>query len=72
MKRAVQMVLRLIAAGLMVIGGLNLLLQFAGRRKGLAPNLWVCLLWGVLIALGVALFAKAAALASQLTDDFDE
>ena len=66
------MVLRFVAAGLMVIGGLNLLLQFAGRRKGLTPNLWTCLLWAVLIALGVALFVKASALASRLTDDFDE
>ena len=73
MKRAVQMVLRLIAAGLLVVGGLNLVLEFARRGRGAAAlNLWTCLLWAVLIGLGVLLFAKAPALASQWTDDFEE
>jgi len=73
MKRTVQMVLRFIAAGLIVVGGLNLVLEFARHGRGSAAlNLWACLLWAVLIALGVVLFAKASALASQLTDDFDD
>ena len=73
MKRAVQMVLRFIAAGLIVVGGLNVVLEFARHgRVSAALNLWACLLWAVLIALGVALFAKASALASRLTDDFDD
>jgi hypothetical protein len=73
MKRAVQMVLRFIAAGLILVGGLNVVLEFARHGRGSAAiNLWACLLWTALVALGVALFARAPVLASQMTDDFDD
>jgi len=73
MKRAIRMVLWLVAAGLIVIGGLNATLELTRhwlRQTNL--NVWFCLLWVVLIVLGVVLFLKATALASRLTDDFDE
>jgi hypothetical protein len=73
MKRTVQMVLRLIAAGLILIGGLNAAVEFA-RRWRLHDTLdpWTCLLWAMPVVLGLALFVKAAALARRLTDDLDD
>lgn len=73
MKRAVRAILRLIAAGLLVFGGLELGLEFMRRRVHKAQiSLWHFVIGAVLIALGVLLFAVSARLAEQLTDDFDE
>jgi hypothetical protein len=73
MKRTVQMVLRLIAVGLSVVGGLNVAVEFARHwRRPVPLNLWACLLWAIPIVLGLALFVMASTLASRLTDDFDE
>jgi len=73
MKRTVQMVLRLIAAGLIVVGGLSVAAEFARHwRRHVPLHLWTCLLWAFPVVLGLALFAGASALASRFTDDFDE
>ena len=67
------MVLWLIAAGLIVIGGLNVTLELTRHwLRQTSLSAWFCLLWVVFIVLGVILFVKASALASRLTDDFDE
>jgi hypothetical protein len=72
MQRTVQMVLRLLAAGLIVVGGLNVVVEFARHwRLHAALNLWACVVWAIPIVLGLALFVKASALASRLTDDSD-
>lgn len=72
MKRAVRTVLRLIAAGLMLFGGLELGLEFLRRNLPEARiSLWRCLIGAILIALGGTLFAVSARLAEQLGDDFD-
>ena len=73
MKRTVQMVLRLVVAGLIVIGGSNVGLEFERHwLRHTKLNIGFCLLWAITVVLGVVLFAKASALASRLTDDFDE
>ena len=67
------MVLWLIAAGLIVIGGLNVTLELTRHwLRQTSLSAWFYLLWVVFIVLGVILFVKASALASRLTDDFDE
>lgn len=73
MKRAIRTVLWLVAAGLIVIDGLNMTLELTRhwlRQTNL--SIWFCLLWAILIVLGVVLFLKASTLASRLTDDFDD
>ena len=73
MKHTVQKLLRLVAAGLILIGGLNVAVEFARHWRLRDPlHLWNCLLWAVPVVLGLALFVKAAALARRLTDDFDD
>jgi hypothetical protein len=73
MKRAVRMVIRLIAAGIIVVGGMNTGLEYMRYRLHAAEiNLWrVCLgLLGVLV--GVTLFAFSSSLAERMTDDIEE
>jgi drug/metabolite transporter superfamily protein YnfA len=73
MKHAIRMVLWLIAAGLIVIGGLNVTLELTRHwLRQTSLSVWFCLLWAVFIVLGVILFLKASALAGRVTDDFEE
>jgi len=73
MKRTVQTILRIIAAGLIVIGTLSILVDLLRLKwRGGALNLWSCLLGAITILLGVALSVKAPVLAGRLTDDFDQ
>ncbi len=73
MKRAVRAIIRLIAAGLIVFGGMEIGLELVRRRVQKAEiSVWHCILGVVLIGLGVLIFAVSASLAEQLTDDFDE
>jgi|WetSurMetagenome_2_1015567.scaffolds.fasta_scaffold182471_2 hypothetical protein len=73
MKRAVRTVLRLIAAGLMLFGGLELGLEFLRRNlPETRISLWRCLIGALLLVLGGTLFAASARLAEQWTDDLDE
>jgi hypothetical protein len=73
MKRAVRMVMRLIASGIILVGGMNAGLEFMRQRvQEVELNLWrVCL--GVLgVVVGLALFAASSSLAEKLTDDSEE
>lgn len=73
MRRAVQNLIRFIAAGLMIFGLLEICLEVVRdqmRKTGL--NLWHCVLGCVLILSGGILFAFSAKLAERLTDDFEE
>ena len=73
MKRAVRMILRLIAAGILIVGamtmGLQLMLQLKHRGE---PSMTRVLLGGLGVVLGLVLFAASSSLAERLTDDFDE
>ena len=71
MKRAVRTLIRIIAAALVVFGGLALGLEYARQRT--AQVSWGQIMLGAaLIAAGIGLFAVSARLAEKFTDDFDE
>ena len=73
MKRAIRTVIRLIAAGAMVIGGMDCALEFARHWKHFGEvSLWACLINFLVIVAGAILFAASASLAEKLADDFDE
>ncbi len=73
LRRAVCQVFRLIAAGLVLIGGLNVGLEFIRHHfRQTEINVARCLLWSIPVVLGVILFAASARLARRLTDDSDE
>jgi hypothetical protein len=73
MKRAVRSVLRLLAAGAVVVGGMELGLEFTRHRlRGTTASVWHCLLGALIVLAGVALFAASDRLARTLTDDFEE
>jgi hypothetical protein len=73
MKRAVRSVIRWIAAGFLLVGGLELGLEFERYRlRGEAPGWGRCLLGIVLAMAGGVLFWASGRLAGKLTDDFDE
>jgi len=73
MKRAVRAILRLVAAALVLFGGLTIGLEVVRHRmRSESVNLWQCLLGGCLIVLGIILIAFSSRLAEKLTDDFDE
>ena len=74
MKRALRAIFRLIAAGLLVVGAMELGLEY---MRHVAPprapiNLGNCLIGAVLMALGVGLFAASRRLADRFSDDLDE
>lgn len=73
MKRAVRSLLRFIAAGAILVGGLEFALEFARHRVGHAEvSLWHCVLGGILIGLGLVLWIFSAKLAEYWTDDFED
>jgi divalent metal cation (Fe/Co/Zn/Cd) transporter len=73
MRRAVRNLIRFIAAGLVIFGGLEIGLEVMRDRLHKAGiNLWHCFVGTILIVAGVLLFAVSARLAEQLTDDIDE
>jgi hypothetical protein len=73
MKRAVRTILRLVAAGLVVFGGLEFGLELMRHRLEQAEvSLWHCLIGVVLTILGVGLFAASARLAKRWTADFED
>jgi len=73
MKRAVRTVIRLIATGIIVFGGLTLALEFARFRQHRADfSSRRCVVDSLVIVLGVILAAASGKLAARLTDDFDE
>ncbi len=73
MNRPVRVVIRLIAASLVLFGGLEIGLEYVSHRMRKAEiSAWHCVIGGVLIVLGIVLFWASAWLAEQLTDDFDD
>ena len=73
MKRAVRMVIRLIATGIALVGGMNVGLEVVRHRmQGVDFNLWRVCLGGLGVVLGLVLFAISSALAQRLTDDIEE
>jgi cytochrome c biogenesis protein CcdA len=73
MKRAVRTIIRLIAGGLMVFGGLQAGLEFARHRlkeTEASPGQYV--IGSLLIAMGVALLIFSSRIAARLTEDYDE
>ncbi len=72
-KRAARLVIWFAAAGLIVIGGLNLILEFIEHRLHQTPvNVWRCIGWSVPVLIGAVLFVRGSALASRLCRDFDD
>ena len=73
MKRAVRSVIRLVAAGFLLVGGMEIGLEFVRHRlRGAAFGWWRCLLGLALAVTGGVLLALSRRLAETLTDDFDE
>jgi hypothetical protein len=78
MRRVVRTLLRLIAAGLMVFGVLEMGLEYMKHleqvRQGAPPDsaAWRYAIGAVLLGLGAGLMAGSGRLAEKLTDDSDE
>jgi hypothetical protein len=73
MKRAVRSLIRLVAAALMVFGGMGIGLEYLRYRvKSAETSLWHYLAGSLLIVLGIALFAISSRVAARLTGDFDD
>ena len=79
MKRAVCTLIRIIAAGLLVFGALDIVLelvhhlvQVRNHVENIQTNVWHYIIGAILIIVGVILFLGSESLADQLTDDIDE
>ena len=73
MKRAVRSVIRLVAAGFLLVGAMEMGLEFVRHRLRGTPFGWWRVLLGLgLAVVGAALWALSRRLAETLTDDFDE
>ncbi len=73
MKRAIRAVLILIAAGLLVFGGMEIGLELVRHRlQQAAINGWHCGLGAILVFGGLLLLATSNRLARKLSDDFDD
>jgi hypothetical protein len=73
MKHAVRAILRFVATGLIVFGGMEFGLEFLRHRLQKAEiSLWHCILGTALAGLGVLLFLASASLAEHFTDDPDD
>ena len=72
MRRAVRTVIRLIAAGIIVVAVMSLALEFTRSRQHRADfAVWRCVIDFLAVALGVVLFATSSKLAARLTDGFE-
>jgi hypothetical protein len=73
MKRAVRSLIRVIAAALIVFGGMQMGLEFFRVRLNEEGMRWGQLISGsLLIAGGAVLFATSAKLAEMFTDDLED
>jgi hypothetical protein len=78
MKRQVRTLICVVAAAMVVVGGMQTGLEFMRHRITISHhraselNMGRVVIGGVLIVLGIILFAASRSLAEQLTDDFEE
>jgi hypothetical protein len=73
MRRAVRTVIRLVAAGAFVLGGLLVLLEYLRAREPEArPSVANWIAAACLLIFSVLLFAVSDKAARRLTDDFEE
>ncbi len=73
MRRAVRMVLRLAAAGIVLLGGMGIGLEMVRHRmQGAGLNWWKSGLSLLAILAGLFLFLASSSLAEQLTDDVED
>ena len=73
MRRAVRTVICLIAAGFIVVGGMNVGLEYVRHRlQDTEVSSWRICLGLVGVTLGLALFVTSRSLAEKMTDDIDE
>lgn len=73
MSRAVRFVIRLIASGIILFGGLEFGLEYLRHRmRKVEMSVRHCVTGGILIVFGIILFWASAWLAEQLTDDSEE
>jgi hypothetical protein len=72
-RKGAAMLLRLVALGLVIFGGLNTWLEFLRERAGKGPpRVGFVVLFGALTVAGLVLLVGSGALAKRLTEDFDE
>jgi len=73
MKRAVRSVIRLGASGFLLVGAMEIGLEFMQHRLHGAPyGGWRLILGLALVLAGIVLLALSRRLAERITDDFDE
>jgi hypothetical protein len=73
MRRALRNLFRLLAAGLIVVGGMGFGLEFLRHRLRDAEIRWTYVTGSALLsALAIGLFASSDRLAARLADDADE
>jgi divalent metal cation (Fe/Co/Zn/Cd) transporter len=73
MKRAVRNLIRLLASGLIVFGGIEIGLEFARHRvKNVETNPWHYVLGSLQIVFGIILFVISSRAAARLTGEFDD
>jgi hypothetical protein len=73
MKHAVRTVIRLIVAGIIIVGGMNVGLEYVRHRMhGTETSLLRVGLGMLGVVLGLILVATSSSLAERMTDDFEE
>jgi hypothetical protein len=73
MKHAVCSIIRLISAGFVLFGGIEVGLEIMQHRvQHHQPNLWHYLIGSALLVFGFVFFAVSSSLASRLTDEDDD
>lgn len=73
MKRAIRMLLRVVAAGGIVIGGMNVGLEFVRHRMKHTEINWLhCAINTVIVAAGIILLAGSSKLAERLAENFED
>ena len=72
-KRAALLLIRLVASGFIVVGCINLAFYLLKPflDKSDVPVV-PCFLWSIPVVIGLVILIKSTAIASRLTQDFDE